>query len=300
MVDRRCVVQFLHPGFEPEVRGPGAWPWNTHRAHKRKFLVLGGEYRAAVDGPTERSERLGFWGEWEPQSVASKAVRAQDDAPHWLHEPFYKPLPRDQWAQNTDPFVFGEQFHFTGCQQHVGSRPTQLARLRPGSVILFGSGKKSPSRFLLDMVFVVGEKAIDHNACNQFKALDGAISSPYREVTIDRWYAGEVPPSQTHRLYFGATPEKQVTGMFSFFPCRPLDGARDAFPRPLIKLPGYVTLSQTQKYKLTVVSESEAAEVWCNVVQQVLDAGSLLGTRADVPPRVADADPVDKTEPLGC
>lgn len=30
---------------------------------KRKFLVSPGDYRATIDGPSERSARLGFWGE---------------------------------------------------------------------------------------------------------------------------------------------------------------------------------------------------------------------------------------------
>ena len=52
-----------------------------------------------------------------------------------------------------DPFVFGPQFHYTGCMQHREGRPTQLRHLRAGSVVLFGSctGRSS---FVLDTVFV--------------------------------------------------------------------------------------------------------------------------------------------------
>jgi hypothetical protein len=300
VVERRCVVQFLHPGFEPDVRAPGEWPWNTAGAHKRKFLVQPGEYRETVDRMTKRSEHLGFWGEWEPQSLATNASGSQPGAPQWLHEPFYSPLPTSAWAQNTDPFVFGDRFHFTGCQQHVKGRPTQLARLLPGSVILFGSGKKNPPRFLLDTLFVVGETAIDHNSSNQLAVLNGSISTAYREITIDRWYAAGLPPTQTHRLYFGAIPDEPVGGMFSFFPCSPLDHDGGPFPRPTIKLPGYVTPSQTQKYKLTEVGDKEAADVWNDVVAQVLDSGRALGVRADLPHRVADPGSPANADPVRC
>jgi hypothetical protein len=168
-------------------------------------------------------------------------------------------------------------------------------------VILFGSGKKNPWRFVLDTVFVVGDSQIEHNARNQPSVLDSAISPSYREVTIDRWYAADVPPSQTHRLYFGATPEKQVAGMFSFFPCCLLDLGEEMFARPVIKLPGYVTPSQTQKYKLSFVTENDAAKVWRDVVAQVLEADLRLGVRADVPRRAAGAARVaTKADPLRC
>ena len=43
------------------------------------------------------------------------------------------------WRQNTDPFVFGERFHYTGCLRHTRRGPTQLRYLAPGSLVLFGS-----------------------------------------------------------------------------------------------------------------------------------------------------------------
>ena len=144
----------------------------------------------------------------------------------------------------------------------------------------------------------VGRKAIDHNAGNQAQVLDHAISRAYREVTIDRWYAAPVPAWQTHRRYFAATPEAPVAGMFSFFPCPSLVGGQ-GFARPSITLPGFVTPSQTQKYKKTVVGDAKAVEAWRHVVAQVLGAGLGLGVRADMPrAEVADAPP--KVSALRC
>jgi len=82
-------------------------------------------------------------------------------------------------------------------------------------VILFGSGRGR--RFVLDTVFVVGQRWIDHSR-RTLDVLDGKISREYRQITIDRWYAGNVPDDRVHRLYFGATVTHRFHGMFSFFP----------------------------------------------------------------------------------
>jgi hypothetical protein len=284
MDDRLCFVQFLHPGGEPPVRAAGELEWNVGKLHKRKFVCSRGDYRTAPDSPTVEGEELVFWGEWEPQSVASRIRHPVPDGPVWVHAPFFDPPAPDEWAQNTDPFVFGPQFQFTGCQQHVQGHQTQLARLRRGSVILFGSGKGR--QFVLDTVFVVGDRAIDHRSGNQTAVLDGQIASEYRQVTIDRWYAGYVPRDQIHRLYFGATPEQNVGGMFSFFPCKRHNNASNGFARPRIRVDGHVTQTATQKFKRSYISGIDhAAELWRDVVDQVLAADLRLGVRADLPQR---------------
>jgi hypothetical protein len=53
--------------------------------------------------------------------------------------------------QNTDPFVFGDQFHYTGCLQHTKRGATQLRYLDRGSVILFGSCREKRD-FVVDTV----------------------------------------------------------------------------------------------------------------------------------------------------
>jgi hypothetical protein len=57
---------------------------------------------------------------------------------HWLRTPFRER--REGWAQNTDRFLFGDRFRYSICQQHrCAGRLAQLAKLLPGTVILFGS-----------------------------------------------------------------------------------------------------------------------------------------------------------------
>jgi hypothetical protein len=90
------------------------------------------------------------------------------------------------WRQNTDPFVFGAQFHYTGCMQHTRRGPTQLRFLAPGSLVLFGSCREK-ARFVVDTAFVVGE-FVDHSAQDWEQKLDGRISNTYRKVTVEPWY----------------------------------------------------------------------------------------------------------------
>jgi hypothetical protein len=62
--ERRCFVQFIHPGGEhwPD-RGDRKF-WNRE-AHRRKFLKGRGRY---ITGGEAREGEIVFWGEWEPES----------------------------------------------------------------------------------------------------------------------------------------------------------------------------------------------------------------------------------------
>ena len=70
-----------------------------------------------------------------------------------LNEPKRDTLKRCR--QNTDPFVFHEQFLYRCCKQTTKKGQTQLAHLLPGSIVLFGSCVND--LFAIDTVFVVGE-----------------------------------------------------------------------------------------------------------------------------------------------
>lgn len=284
MDDLLCFVQFLHPGAEHTPPRDGLMPWNTG-AHRRKFVCAPG---AATDRRDVVRSELVLWGEWEPQSRVVETYPAPvSDGPRWLHEPGWQPLEPGRWAQNTDPFVFGDHFHFTGCQQHKRRdglvQPTQLRALARGSVILFGSCRRD--RFVLDTVLVV-DRCLDHRASDHTAVLAGQVSETYRSVVLEPWYRGNVPDYASHRLYFGATPERPVNGMFSFAPCRRRADAPQGFARPIIELLGVITDNHKQSYKLNPqASIGACAELWEAVAEQVLRSGSLLGTHFDLPHR---------------
>ena len=239
MDDKLLFVQFLHPGKEHEPDSDLVKLWNKKpHPHKRKFLKEAGKYIA--DGRVVEGEML-FWGEWEPESTLERKI---DDpisrGPRFIYEPYYV-IPRSyNGLENTDPFVFGEQFHYTGCKQRAFG---QLRHLLPGSVILFGSCEAQA--FVLDTVFVVGDQWIDHTKSLYRRVLKARISQEYQEVTIGPWYQEPSAESKscdsadsegTWRLYFGVTYDKPLRGMYSFFPCKPYDARSKGFARPEIKL----------------------------------------------------------------
>jgi hypothetical protein len=283
MSDRRLLVQFLHPGGEHEPDGRGEKGWNTGR-HKRKFLVSPGRYLG--HDPQPGDGKLVFWGEWEPQSrVVKEYCDRVPNGPRWLYEPYYSlsDIAGGLDFQNTDPFVFGDQFLYTGCLQNTKRGATQLRSLARGSIVLFGSCLDL-SRFVIDTVFVV-DRWIEHTASDHRRPeLRNAVPKTYCDVTLDRWYSGCSPPQYSYRLYFGATPENPVDGTFSFFPCMPETEAPRGFARPTIALEGRVTQNHKQGHKATALDASSAVSTWNTVVAQVQGQGLCLGVRARMPP----------------
>jgi hypothetical protein len=241
MDEKLCFVQFLHPGGEHKPDDGSFKRWNTNE-HKRKFLVRPGRY---VAGANLLEGEIEFWGEWEPESRVVKAIA--DPIPHgprFNNEPYYVLPESFIGLQNTDPFFLGERFHYTGCQQRTKKGATQLRYLKRGSLILFGSCEDK-SAFVLDTVFVV-DHWIDHDRASHDRFLKGAIPKEYMQVTISAWYqepsdrnsCAPAGQQETWRLYFGASYEEPLRGMYSFFPCRPYDVRSNGFARPTIKLSG--------------------------------------------------------------
>ena len=276
--EKLCFVQFIHPGGEHGEDAPGIKHWNVG-LHRRKFLRSLG---IALDR-TRNSlrEELLFWGEWEPESRVQRIASAVPEGPHFVHAPFYSDPPPDGWRQNTDPFVFGDQFHYTGCLQHTRHGPTQLRFLDHGSVILFGSCIDR-RKFVLDTVLVV-DRWLDHSGSDRGSELDGQISPVYRHATIEPWFSGAGPDANSYRLYFGATPERPVEDMFSFFPASTPRSHGDGFARPEIRL-DVITPNLTQGKRLNPQgSLAVVRRLWTSVVEQVEDAGLLLGVHVDLP-----------------
>jgi hypothetical protein len=279
MRERRCFVQFIHPGGEHRPDAGDLKRWNVGN-HQRKFLKRPGRY---IAGNEERESDLVFWGEWEPESrVLRRWQPDAPDKPRYLWEPYFENHKDGQWRQNTDPWVYGERFQYTGCLQHTRLGPTQLRYLSRGSVVLFGScvGK---TRFVIDTVFVVDEWT-HHEEGDWREQLEGRVSDTYRNVTMEPWYSSPLPERQSHRLYFGATPDNPVGGMFSFFPCQPYQSDETGFGRPTIGLPGLITPHLTQGKKMTRdLGIAEVTNLWRAVVDQVDDQGLALGVHAATP-----------------
>jgi hypothetical protein len=290
MDDRIRLVQFIHPGGEHEPDEGNEKHWNTGD-HKRKFLQSRGEYVSGDGDDHPTTDDLLFWGEWEPDStVVSRIKSPVECGPHYIYEPYYGAVPTT-WAQNTDPFVFGDSFLYSNCKQTTKHGVTQLAMLGRGSVILFGSCI-ARCHFVVDTVFVV-DRWIKFYPPNYRTELAGQVSKTFEDVTLSRIAHHADTP---FTLYFGATYNQRVDGMFSFFACQPRTQGEVGFARPVIKLPGQITNNLTQGKKMTVQPDLATMQSqWSNVMQQVTDQGLMLGVSAELPEQRIDASIKSKT-----
>lgn len=159
------AFQFTHPGSEhvPGYKLPKSdfkfKNWNYNKSHRRKYIRSMAEF---IDKSGKRQRgQVDFWGEWEPNSISKTIGNANSNKlyPKNIHYPIflapttgvYDPSPITEKAldimkkeqehketmQNTDPFVFGDNFFYTCCKQK------QTKKLEPGSVIIFVTYERS-------------------------------------------------------------------------------------------------------------------------------------------------------------
>jgi FkbM family methyltransferase len=192
---------------------------------------------------------------------------------------------------DTDPFVFGDQMLYTGCQQHTryrnpnGASETALRRLGRGSVIAFGSAFRHV--FVIDTIFVVaGYRDYPRGEYATLHDLD--LPREYYVATLYPSALGN-PSVESYRLYLGATYADPVDGMFSYapcLPCDPLDPMTARFARPHIALP-QITQELTQGKRFSRVDDLTAMRgVWDRVREQVEGAGLSLAHRILLRPRI--------------
>ena len=236
---------------------------------------------------------------WEPESnLICKLNPPGGDFrhPRYLWNPYYVPRASYGDMHNTDPFIFGEHFLFSNCGQLTPSK-RGLKHLDRGSVIAFGSGKMvdGERKWALDTVLVIRDSVpYDmRKACTELKdwapdAFLDVTGGPLADNPEKESASGTCAPTDARlRLYRGATPGDPVQGMFSFFPAKPA-GGDSGFPRPLVDLPDqYFTSSNWQAPKGAKCNRTfdQLCDLWKRLVKQVREAGLVLGTRAELPPR---------------
>lgn len=331
-MDQPLIVQFIHPGKEHDnfnlVHGVPTTPWNDiSKKHRRKFLVSRGEWVSpsgdTVDGQWARGEDdLMFWGEWEPESEQDprgaqiQGLDGEDGRPKFLVKPYWRSREVYEGLHNTDPFVFETSFKYLNCLQNG-----RMTNLPIGSMILFGSEDRRNRRFTIDTVFVVGGST-PYTTTSVATDLEGIVSETYFNVAVlrrsrasacggsheanprdqrnvQRKICGDLSnPSDKprhRRLYYGATFDSPVNGMFSFFPCRTIHDQRGAFARPAITIDNLEL--DTKGHRVPVVDPAffngkrytvyvdpdDIAKYWHLVALQVRDVGLLLGVEAETP-----------------
>lgn len=283
-------VQFMHPGVEPDISRVTApvCPANHGKTHKRKFLAARGDY---VDSHnTRNSGQFTFWGEWELASTAQQVIprSSEPGMPRYIHHPFWpqvvsiapgggycgkQPPNRrggsgsiaSRGIHSTDPFVFCEPILYLHCQIRPGCI---LDKLQPCDIVAFGSHLRG--QFVLDTLFVVADRV---------DVADPALCSEFAQVNSSHFSGA------AQQVYLGATFNKPVDGMFSFFPAMPFDGvAPRVFKRPVIKstgvLSGHINPALTQRHRLSRPPSN--FPIWDEIRTKVLRNGNVLGLQANL------------------
>jgi hypothetical protein len=206
--------------------------------------------------------------------------RARPGLPTVLHEPYWE-TPPPGYRQNTDPWVFGDQFIYSNCKQHP---LPSLRDLPVGSLVLFGSARQPD--FVLDTVFVVAGRLGTFRPSDPRPDL--AVDEAFATCTIGSVATGDAKCASTRfTVYRGATFAEPVDGTFSFTPSV-FRAAGNRFARPPIDLPGIVNprSAQSPKGAGDRRPHREVIGAWRSVVEQVHAAGLELGVRFATPPRL--------------
>jgi hypothetical protein len=280
------IVQFTHPGPEhgPNKRGGNHKSWNTG-SHKRKFLLTEGEY--IVENECRNGE-LVFWGEWEPPShVEQFAVRGIPSRlfPRWLHRPYLPAkLPNadgyEADYQNTDPYVFDDNFKYFLCKQYKAKNKalTKLSKLDRGALILFGSTinqNKEDAFFQLDTVFVVSE-FIEYDTSDPNALSNLGI---YKDSVFKMAFPKPTDFSLKLRLYKGANFQNTVEGMYSFSPAKIWDNQQSGFPRIPLRDMDYITNNLNSAPKTTEASLVEVKAFWNKIIEISRTNGCVEGVK---------------------
>lgn len=281
------IVQFLHSGVEHKPDNPPAnnyKQWNVGD-HKRKFLRCSGEY--AVDDGLRMSE-LCFWNEWEPDSVVTELRQMGNPLlPKWLHvRDLLCPVPSNPHLQNTDPFIFDNEFKYFVCHQmmkkrdHHVRKPTALAKLDAGSLILFGSSVKANDErfFQLDTVFVVSN-FIEYNPRSN-PLTSSQVGQTYYDYVYSKLFL-RFHPDVDLRLYHGATFSNKIAEMYSFVPSQTFFPDRNfGFARVMLGDSLYVNTAKTQGFKITSnLTLDRVRSFWGEIVHRSRCSHCLEGVR---------------------
>lgn len=292
------IIQFPHPGSEHNDKT--GTKWNTGN-HKRKFLKENGCYLKELSTkPIE--DTVYFWGEWEAPSTVKTIPDNKSPLPRSIFEPYYTlPVPKN--AANTDPFVFGNQFHYCICKQgHYRS----LRDLKKGDMILFGSNLKG--KFVLDTVFVIKdwcEYEIDdlptikeqYNYTFYYSSLEPILNGNQvdaKVITIDdknghclpcngddKTDNNPVKDIKTYRIYNALMYEdKEVNGIFSYVPCLPNPTGKKGFERPSIS---FNPISQNLNQGIKIIKGENINKAWHEITAEILNKGLSLMIKTDLP-----------------
>lgn len=279
------IIQLNHPGSQKQFKlgkgyrnnGSGIIrEWNNDTNHYRKYIKHNGYYVNGVQELNPTQADLYFWGEWEGNSLFTPFPKADYRIlPNGIHNPLHSNLIRG--LQNTDPYIYGEEFKYCVCKQKG-----QLTTLVLDDLILFGTVFPSLNKFYIDTVFIIKS----HNLSSSVQASNGACYTKiYKEETLEQLseYLKTPMNINNNRIYHSKTwwNDKEY---FSFVPCK-LSFENVGFERLYIDLNnGIFQLSRNPTgisflKKCTLSSQ----DLWKEIVNECIIQGFKLGVKFDEP-----------------
>lgn len=270
---------YINIGNSVIVREWNGFVRNNDKGHYRKFIQNQGYYVNGLNDSTPIKEDLYFWGEWEGNSFFQRFLPKPNDhriMPNGIHKPFHSIAIRGN--QNTDPYIFGDDFKYCVCKQKG-----QLCNLVIDDLILFGSVYPQLGKFYIDTVFVVKSNMLSTN----IQATGGAgYSQVYREETLEQLVEYLHPITRTvnnNKIYNSKTwwDDKDY---FSFVPCK-LSPKNNGFERLYIELnnPKFNLLTNPTGKSFLERCNLTSQDLWKEIVQLCIEQKFNLGVRFDEP-----------------
>jgi len=302
------IIQFFHPGGEhghDKGNKNKKKSWNEG-PHKRKFMSVTGDY-LEKDGSLITNQNIMLWGEWEPDSRVKEFCEHDDNGklPRYLHSPYIRnvlPEPNTnskscnnkEGLQNTDPFIFGDNFKYAICRQGRKYEGYQLCDLEAGTIIIFGSLYKDKHyndyrSMMVDTVFVVSQDFIDKHKLltMNFKNLS-ENDKMYFIVSFRMAFPNNTSFPDCNRIYTGVKYKEKdsYNGLFSFVPAMKLkeETPQKGFSRIEIEL--FKTANHAEiPFMVRDMSIEESKKYWTDLKDKCLSSTGCIATRIDMPLR---------------
>ena len=269
-------------GFNPSL--------STETPSGTSFVDVRGRVQMGVDA-AELESRLTAWVRWEATASAALVPThaRQLRGPTRIVRPHKPNTPLNHQHQVTDPVLFDGPFIYSLTRQ---DRYERLRALIPGDLVIFGA--RSHRGFLLDTVFVVGQKhshaqgrAKQPEGSTALQVSVGPLLQP-ADGLDDGAQLAQAKKAELERLswYLGATPSSKIDGMFSFTPALPHDGTPKAFSRLVVSDCAGITNTMPVQYL-----QAPPQEVWSALAERTCASGLGLATALHTWPHPAATGP---------
>jgi hypothetical protein len=278
-------IQLNHPGIQKTFKLGNGYrkvsnniirEWNNDNVHYRKFIQNKGYYVNGLEDLQPKQAVLYFWGEWEGNSIFEPFPKNNYKIfPNGLHKPFHSTVIRG--SQNTDPYVFGEDFKYCICKQNG-----RLTNLTLDDLILFGTVVPQLNKFYIDTVFVIK----DSNTSENIQKTRGSnYSQVYKEETLEQLnqYLKMPTTKNNNRVYHSKTWWDD-NRYFSFVPCK-LDYNSVGFERLHIDLKDSKFQLSSNPTGISYLNNCKLSsqELWEEIVKISKVQGFVLGVKFDEP-----------------